>query len=129
MFVDVISFSAPVVLNRRREKTEMPLYMTQFAYTSEAWAALVKNPQNREEILQALIEKLGGRLVSFYYAFGEYDGVFVSEMPDETTVTAAVLAAISPGHVKAVKTTVLLTTQQTMEAMRKAGTQSYQAPG
>ena len=107
----------------------MPLYMTQFAYTSDAWAALVKNPQNREEVLRALIEKLGGRLVTFYYAFGEYDGVFVSEMPDETTVTAAVLAAISPGHVKAVKTTVLLTTEQTMEAMRKAGTQSYQAPG
>jgi uncharacterized protein with GYD domain len=129
MFVDVISFSAPVVLNRRKEKTEMPLYMTQFAYTSEAWATLVKNPQNREEILQALIEKLGGRLLCFYYAFGEYDGMFVSEMPDETTATAAVLAAISPGHVKAVKTTVLLTTQQTMEAMRKAGAQSYQAPG
>jgi len=106
----------------------MPLYMTQFAYTSEAWAALVKKPQNREEVLRALIEKLGGRMVSFYYAFGEYDGVFVSEMPDETTVTAAVLAAISPGHLKAVKTTVLLTTEQTMEAMRKAGAQKYHAP-
>ena len=72
----------------------MPLYMTQFAYTSDAWAALVKNPQNREDVLRALIEKLGGRLVSFYYAFGEYDGMFVSEMPDETTVTAAILAAV-----------------------------------
>lgn len=107
----------------------MPLYMTQFAYTSEAWAALVKNPQNREEVLRALIEKLGGRMLSFYYSFGEYDGVAVSEMPDETSITAVVLAAISPGHVKAIKTTVLLTTQQTMEAMRKAGAQSYKAPG
>lgn len=106
----------------------MPLYMTHFVYTSDAWSALVKNPQNREEVLRALIEKLGGRLVSFYYSFGEYDGVFISEMPDETTVTAAVLAAITPGHVKAVKTTVLLTTEQTMEAMRKAGGQTYQGP-
>lgn len=106
----------------------MPLYMTQFAYTPEAWAALVKNPQNRENVLRTLIEKLGGRMVSFYYCFGEYDGVFVSEMPDETTITAAILAAISPGHVKAVKTTLLLTTEQTMEAMRKAGQQVYQAP-
>jgi uncharacterized protein with GYD domain len=125
----VISVRASVVLTGRKEKTAMPLYMTQFAYTSDTWAALVKKPQNREEVLRALIEKLGGRLVSFYYAFGEYDGVFVSEMPDETAVTAAVLAAISPGHVKAVKTTVLMTTEQTMEAMRKAGTQKYQAPG
>jgi uncharacterized protein with GYD domain len=127
--VDVISVIASVVLARRKEKTEMPLYMTQFAYTSDAWTALVKDLQNRETVLRALIEKLGGRLVSFYYALGEYDGVFVSEMPDETTVTAAVLTAVSPGHVKAVKTTVLLSTEQTMEAMRKAGAQSYQAPG
>jgi uncharacterized protein with GYD domain len=106
----------------------MPLYMTQFAYTSEAWAALVKNPENREDALRALIEKLGGRLVSFYYCFGEYDGVAVLEAPDETTVTAGILAAITPGHIKAIKTTVLLTTAQAMEAMRKAGGQTYQAP-
>jgi uncharacterized protein with GYD domain len=106
----------------------MPLYMSQFAYTSDAWAALVKDPQNREDVLRGLIEKLGGRLVSFYYCFGEYDGVCITEMPDETTETASVLASISPGHVKAVKTTVLLTTEQTMEAMRKAGSQTYQAP-
>jgi len=113
---------------RRKEKTEMPLYMTHFAYTPEAWAVLTKNPQNREEGLRTLIEKLGGRLVSFYYCFGEYDGVFVSEMPDETTATAAVLASVSPGHVKAVRTTVLLTTRQAMEAMRKAGGQTYEGP-
>jgi uncharacterized protein with GYD domain len=126
--VDVISVTALVILTLRKEKTEMPHYMTQFAYTADAWAALAKNPQNREEVLRALVEKLGGRLLTFYYALGEYDGMFITEMPDETTVTAAVLAAISPGHVKAIKTTVLLTTEQTLEAMRKAGTQSYQAP-
>ena len=106
----------------------MPLYMTQFAYTSDAWAALAKNPQNREEVLRTLVEKLGGRLLTFYYAFGEYDGMFITEMPDETTIAAAVLAAISPGHLKGIKTTVLLTTEKAMEAMRKASTQSYQAP-
>ena len=106
----------------------MPIYMTQFAYTSDAWAALAKNPQNREEVFRSLVEKLGRRCLAFYYAFGEYDGVIIAEMPDETTVAAAVLAAISPGHVKAIKTTVLLTTEQTLKAMREAGTQSYQAP-
>ena len=106
----------------------MPKYMTQFAYTSDAWVALAKNPQNREEVLRSLVEKLGGRCLAFYYAFGEYDGVIIAEMPDETTMVATLLATIAPGHVKAVKTTVLLTTEQTLEAMRKAGTQSYQAP-
>jgi uncharacterized protein with GYD domain len=106
----------------------MPHYMTQYAYTSDAWAKLAKNPQNREEVFRALVEKLGGRLVAFYYTFGEYDGVLITEMPDETTITTALLATISAGHVKATKTTQLLTTEQTLKAMREAGTQSYPAP-
>jgi uncharacterized protein with GYD domain len=56
------------------------------------------------------------------------DGVFITEMPDETTITAALLASISAGHVKATKTTQLLTTEQALKAMREAGTQSYQPP-
>ena len=51
----------------------MPHYLTQYAYTSDAWAALAKNPQDREEVFRSLVEKLGGRLLAFYYAFGEYD--------------------------------------------------------
>src|SRR2546429_9678347 len=107
----------------------MPLYMSQFAYTPQAWAALTKKPENREEAFRALLEKLGGRLVGFYNSFGDYDGVIIYEAPDETTAAATVLAAISPGHVKAIKTTTLLRTEQTMEAMRKAGSQTYRAPG
>ena len=107
----------------------MPLYMTQFAYTPQAWAALTKKPENREEIFRGLVQKLGGRLISFYNCFGEYDGVIVYEAPDETTAAAMILAAVAPGHLKAIKTTTLMTTEQTMEAMRKAGMQTYRAPG
>ena len=107
----------------------MPLYMTQFAYTPQAWAALTKKPENREEIFRGLVQKLGGRLISFYNCFGDYDGVIVYEAPDETTAAATILAAVAPGHLKAIKTTTLMTTEQTMEAMRKAGAQTYRAPG
>jgi hypothetical protein len=40
-----------------------------------------------------------------------------------------VMAAISPGHVSAAKTTVLLTAEEGVEAMRKAGEATYRAPG
>lgn len=106
----------------------MPLYMTQFAYTPQTWAALAKSPQNRAEVFGALASNLGGRLVSLYYTLGEYDGLVLYEAPDETTATAIVLSALAPGHLKAVKTTVALTVEQAMEAMRKAGGQTYQGP-
>jgi uncharacterized protein with GYD domain len=55
----------------------MPHYMFQFTYTPEAWATLSKNPQDRTEAIRGLIEKQGGRLIAFYYCFGEYDGVII----------------------------------------------------
>jgi uncharacterized protein with GYD domain len=107
----------------------MPLYMTQFSYTSEAWAALARNPEDRSAVLTELIENLGGRMVSFYYSFGEYDGVFIYEAPDESTPAAAILSAISPGHVKTTKTTLLLTVEDAVEVLRRAGAMTYRGPG
>ena len=72
----------------------MPLYMTQFAYAPEAWAALTRSPEDRSEAIGGLLENMGGRLISFYNSFGEYD---------EDTAAAGVLAAVTPGHIKAIK--------------------------
>jgi uncharacterized protein with GYD domain len=107
----------------------MPLYMTQYTYTPETWATLIHNPEDRSEALRGLLEKMGGRMVSFYYCFGEYDALFIYEAPDESTAAATILAAISPGHVKALKTTTLLSAEDGMEAMRKAGEATYRRPG
>ena len=106
----------------------MALYMTQFSYTPEAWAALVKNPEDRSAAAKALLKKAGGRLLHTYYSFGEYDGLIIFEAPDEATATAPLLAAISKGHIKATKTTVLFTVEAAVEAMSKAGGLSYEAP-
>ncbi len=103
--------------------------MTQFAYTPEAWAVLTRSPEDRSEPLRGLLENMGGRLVSFYNSFGEYDGLVIFEAPDEGTAAAVVLAAVSPGHIKAIKTTTLLSVDDAMEVMRKAGQATYQGPG
>jgi uncharacterized protein with GYD domain len=106
----------------------MALYMIQFAYTAEAWAALAKNPQDRSVPVRELAQKLGGRLVGVYYCFGEYDGVVLSEAPDDTTAMALAVAAVAPGHLKAIRTTKLFTVEETIEAMRKAGSLAFQGP-
>ena len=107
----------------------MPLYMSQVSYTSEAWAAMTQNPEDRSEVFGGLTESMGGRLRSWYYSFGEYDVVVTYEAPDESTAAAIVLAATSSGHLSRVKTTVLLSAEEGMEAMRKAGEATYRAPG
>jgi uncharacterized protein with GYD domain len=106
----------------------MPFFMTQFAYTTEGVAALVKKPEDRSAPLKALVEKFGGRLLSFYYCFGEYDGIAITEAPDAATVLSVLFAVIVAGHLRAVKTTELFTVPETMGAMSKAGTVMYPPP-
>ena len=107
----------------------MPLYMTQFAYTQEAWAALVDNPEDRSAAVREMTESLGGRLISWYMSFGEYDGLTIYEAPDNATAGAAALAAASRGHLRAIKTTPLFSAEESMEVMRRAGGTSFRAPG
>jgi len=107
----------------------MPLYMIQAAYTSEAWAAMAKNPVDRTEAITRLLDAVGGRFVAAYLSFGEYDAVVIAEVPDSVTAAAVSIRAIATGHVKTLRTTPLLTIEEGVEAMRTAGTLDYSAPG
>jgi uncharacterized protein with GYD domain len=106
----------------------MALYLIQASYTAEALATLAKSPQDRTPGVSAVLEKLGGRLLHLYYALGESDIVAIAELPDATAATAAALAISSPGHLRSYRTTPLLTVEEAVEGMKKAGQLTYQAP-
>jgi len=103
----------------------MPLYLSQVAYTAEAWAALVKNPQNRIEAVRPAIEKLGGKIINGYFAFGDYDVVVIVEMPDHVAAAAIAIAFAAGGACKSIKTTPLLTSADGMEALKQAARSGY----
>ena len=107
----------------------MPAYVTQFAYTSEAWAALTDNPEDRSTPVREQVESMGGRLICWYLSFGEYDGLTIYEVPDDATAGAVVLAAARRGHLRATKTTRLFTAEEGMEMMRRAGATAFRGPG
>jgi uncharacterized protein with GYD domain len=107
----------------------MAHYLIEVAYTGEAWAAQVSNPQNRIEAIRPVIERLGGRIEGAYYAFGEYDVVGIMEMPDNVSAAAFSLAASAGGAVRAIKTIPLMTIEEGIEAMRKAAGAGYRPPG
>jgi uncharacterized protein with GYD domain len=106
----------------------MAVYMIQGTYTAESWATMTQHPQDRSKPVSELVQKLGGRLISTYFCFGEYDVVVLTEMPDDSAALATSMAAVTPGHLKAIKTTKLFTVEETMEAMRKAGSLTYPGP-
>ena len=106
----------------------MPHFLTQVAYNEQAWQSLVSNPQDRLDAIRPVVEKLGGRVVNAYFAFGDYDFVLITELPDNVSAAALAIAASAGGACKSVKTTPLMENAQGLEALRKAATSGYRAP-
>src|ERR1700680_1867124 len=104
----------------------MPHYLLQAAYTPEAWQALVKNPHSRIEAIRPAIERMGGKLVGGWAAFGDYDAILVAELPTSVDAAAIAIAFAAGGSCKAVKTTPLLTAAEAVEAMKKASNNGSQ---
>jgi uncharacterized protein with GYD domain len=107
----------------------MPLYLSKFNYTAETWAKLIANPEDRRKAAQTYIESVGGRVHGFWYAFGAHDGYTLWEAPDNVSMAAVALAIGGGGAISGLETTVLLTVDETMDALRKAKQIKYRPPG
>ncbi len=107
----------------------MPLYLTKFSYTPETWARLIDNPEDRRKAAQEYIESVGGKLHGFWYAFGAHDAYNLWEAPDDVSMAAVALAITAGGALSSLETTTLLTVDETLEALRKAGQVKYRRPG
>lgn len=103
----------------------MAHYLLQVSYTPEAWAALVRNPQDRGEAVRGPIEKLGGKVERIWLAFGEDDVVGIVDMPDNVAAAAMSMAFSGGGACKSVKTTPLMSMHEGLEAMKKAAQCGY----
>src|SRR2546421_413322 len=106
----------------------MAIYMAQFTYTSEAWAAMIEKPQDCTTPSRDLVQKLGGKILDLYYSLGEYDGIALFEMSDDISASAVNLAAKAAGDMKIDKITRLFTVDEALEVLRKAGIGSYSVP-
>ena len=107
----------------------MPLYLTRFSYTPETWARLAKNPEDRRKAAAKYIESVGGKLHGFWYAFGPQDGYNLWEAPDNVSMAAVAIAIGGGGAVANLETTVLMTVEETLEALGRAQTITYSKPG
>ncbi len=107
----------------------MPFYLSRFSYTPETWARLVANPEDRREAARSYIESVGGKLHGFWYAFGEHDGWTLWEAPDNVSMAAVAIAIGGGGALSSLETTVLLTVDETLEALKRASSVKYRPPG
>ena len=107
----------------------MPLYLSKFSYTPETWARLIGKPEDRRDAARTYIESVGGTLHGFWYGFGTHDGYTLWEAPDNVSMAAVALALAGGGAIASLDTTVLLTVDETLEALTRAGQIGYRVPG
>jgi uncharacterized protein with GYD domain len=77
----------------------MPTFMCFLNWTDQG-AKAVKEAASRYENSKALVEGLGGRVVSAYVTTGQYDVVVTVEMPNGDAMTKLSVALSSRGFVR-----------------------------
>jgi uncharacterized protein with GYD domain len=107
----------------------MPLYLSKFSYSPQTWGKLIENPEDRRAAAQSYIESVGGKLHGFWYAFGPHDGYTLWEAPDNVSMATVALALSAGGAINSLETSVLMTVDETLEALRGAAQVRYRPPG
>jgi uncharacterized protein with GYD domain len=105
----------------------MPKFLFVASYTLEGTKGVqTAGGSARRDAIAAMAESLGGKLESFYFAFGEDDAYVVIEAPDHETAAAASLAVNASGG--ATVKTVLLLAPEEIDAAAKRSV-DYRPPG
>ena len=105
----------------------MAKYLFRANYVGKGVEGLLKEGgTSRRDTVAKAISAAGGKLESFYYAFGDTDLYIIGDFPDHATVAAVILTVTATGTVTC-KTTVLLTPEELDKAAKK--TPTYSPPG
>jgi uncharacterized protein with GYD domain len=110
----------PAEAEEHRREVLMPIYICQGRYTANALKGMTTNPEDRSQTVRRLFRAGGGKLISWYLTFGEYDWMVIAEMPDERAMLSAVIAAAEGGSLTDLKTTIALTADETVQAFQEA---------
>ena len=109
----------------------MPKYVSFFSYTAEAWGRMVEQPENRAMAARRLIEGIGGEMETFYWMFGDWDGLVIYDVPDAATAAAFSGRVTSSGLIKSLKTLPLITMEDARSGLdrARAAEADYSPPG
>ena len=105
----------------------MSKFMIKATYTPEGARGLQKEGGTaRRAAVQKVLESVGGKVESFYFAYGDSDAYVVCDLPDATSGLAVSLAVNASGSVRV--STIPLITPEEMDAVAKKSV-AYRAPG
>ena len=106
----------------------MARYLIQVTMKPEAYATMMQNPEDRGEAVRPIFEAVGGSLEEYYFSVGENAVYVLAEVPDPASVEALTMAVLAGGAITSIKATGILTAQEAIDVMKKAGDVAYRPP-
>ena len=108
----------------------MSSYLLQFRYTAGAAKGLIARPdERRSDRAKEMVASLGGTLLGYWYALGEWDGMALVEAPGGSTAAAISMAIAGSGEVSRIETTVLMSMDEARDALHRAASATHLPPG
>jgi uncharacterized protein with GYD domain len=105
----------------------VPKFLLKASYTSQGVKGIMDaGGTSRRDAVAAMAAEVGGKVESFYFAFGGTDAYVIVDYPNNQTAAAASMAVNASGAVTA-EVVVLLTPEEIDEAAEVPN--SYRPPG
>jgi uncharacterized protein with GYD domain len=107
----------------------VPKYLLEVNYTLDGARGLgAEGGTARVAAATALVESLGGKVESFYFALGDTDAYVVIDLPDNSSAAAGALAVHIGGGATA-RTVALLTAAEVDNSVAAVKNATYRPPG
>jgi hypothetical protein len=107
----------------------MAKFLIEETLTSENYANMLRNPEDRTIVLKKLFENVGCKLEGGYASGIENKAYLLVESPDLNTVYTVGANFIAGGAASAIKYIPLLTLSEIVDICKKAASISYRPPG
>ena len=79
----------------------MPAYVSLFNFTDQGVKG-IKGTVERTQLIKAAAKAAGGRVIGVWWLMGQYDGIIISEAPDEETAARQLIASGMAGNTRSV---------------------------
>jgi uncharacterized protein with GYD domain len=107
----------------------MTLYLITAKQDARTWARLMQHPVDRAAQSKADEHMVAGRSLGYWYGLGGTDIYALVEAPDERALAPLILNQKASGAFTDVSVTVLLTTEEMLQALADAKALDYSPPG